>query len=74
MSTLQEIEAALGELSATELQRVETALHRLQRQRVQQTPDIAAVEQRNGFDVLPQRGTSMATVEDVRRLCAEEGI
>jgi hypothetical protein len=74
MSTLTEIEEALPRLSAEELMRVEAALRRLQRQRTGQVPHIAAVEQRNGFDVLPQRGTAMATVEDVRRLCAEEGI
>ncbi len=74
MSTVTEIETALGELSADELQRVEAALRRLQRQRTGHSPDIAAVERRNGFDVLPQREGAAATAEDVRRLCADEGI
>jgi len=74
VSTLTEIETALEELTSDELQRVEAALHRLLPQHSIHSPDIATLEDGNGFVVLPLRVGAAATPEDVRRLCAEEGI
>jgi hypothetical protein len=77
MSTLQEIEAAIEKLPPEQWLEIAAWLDE-QRAMVQSSEgmfaELDAVERRNGFDVLPQRGTAMATVEDVRRSCAEEGI
>ena len=70
MSTLAEIEKALPQLSAEDLRRLEAALRRI-RQGV--GLDVAELERRNGFAVLPERTGARATIEAVRQLCMEEG-
>ena len=76
MSTVTEIEAALPLLSPEDLARVEAAVQRLKRWAgaARAEADLAALERANGFDVLPEREGARVTVEDVQRLCVEEGI
>jgi hypothetical protein len=42
--------------------------------RAEAVANMAELERRNGFDVFVERAGEQATVETVRRLCAEEAI
>lgn len=72
MSTLAEIEAALGSLTLQEMAHLESLLHEL---RVpQEEAQMEELYRRIGFVPFPKRAGQLVTREMVRKLREEEGI